>query len=409
MTAKVVPNRREQFRQFMTSLTTGGVPSRAIEQGLYVPAPSSVVESLVPRIDLRPASSHLVVGGIGTGKTTQLLMAQVKLRQIPDVEPLYLDVSAHHDLEQLSRGVLIVIAGVALDKLLTSLKSDAERPTRKEFNKWAAGYTTWYEDDSEGTPYDGEDPFDEPRHYAVQTPAVLVPPEPPLDTEIASRLTALNKLVAVVQAETKKSHIVFLIDSMDRVTKLDAFLEVVVHDVRALKDANVGVVVVGPLRVLFGANRPITDRFDSTYHISAVDTNSKEGPDFLANVLRLRAPSELLREATRAALVRLSGGVLRDLIRLTQASAEEAYVKGSSFIATEHVAIAADAFGRNLMLGLDAEELAVLQRVRKDGTFVQTSDKEVALLMTRRVLEYEHNRFAVHPTIEQLLIDLEGR
>jgi hypothetical protein len=72
---------------------------------------------------------------------------------------------------------------------------------------------------------------------------------------------------------------------------------------------------------------------------------------------------------------------------------------------------AIDAFGRKHMQGLRAEEIEVLQRVRTKGTFVQTSEDDLALLMTRRVLEYRSNgrpRYVVHPTIEPFLREMAG-
>jgi hypothetical protein len=63
------------------------------------------------------------------------------------------------------------------------------------------------------------------------------------------------------------------------------------------------------------------------------------------------------------------------------------------------------------MQGLRADEIEVLKRVRKKGAFVQTSEDDLALLMTRRVLEYRSNgrpRYAVHPTIEGFLDELSG-
>jgi ABC-type glutathione transport system ATPase component len=51
-------------------------------------------------------------------------------------------------------------------------------------------------------------------------------------------------------------------------------------------------------------------------------------------------------------------------------------------------------------------ELEVLQRVRTQGKFVHTSEDDLALLMTRRVLEYRSGAqpwYAVHPTIAWFL------
>jgi hypothetical protein len=329
-------------------------------------------------------------------------MAVRKLERLPDVHPLYIDVSAHHDLGQLKGGVLVGIAGLALDRLLTEAQSDAAKTVRREFRQWTEGYTTWFEQQDDDWEDDGSPAV------AVQTPGLLIPPEPPLDGDLPLRIEALQKLILAVRSVQAKHHIVLLIDSLDRVTDLDAFSTVVMSDVRALRDAGVGIVLVGPLKVLFGTHRHIADRFDHAYHLPAVDTSKLNGPAFLSEVLRLRAPSGILSEPAIADLARLSGGVLRDLIGLAQASVDEAYISGSDSVTSDHVATAADAFGRSLMLGLGADEVEVLQRVRQSGAFIQTSDKDIALLVTRRVLEYGdgHARYAVHPTIEPLLDQL---
>src|SRR5229473_2085355 len=94
-----VKNRRELFRQYTKNLTAGASPQTAFRQNLYVPRPGiSIAERLVPRLDLAPSASHLVVGGIGTGKTTELLRVQKELSLLPDVNGTYVDVSLHHDL-----------------------------------------------------------------------------------------------------------------------------------------------------------------------------------------------------------------------------------------------------------------------------------------------------------------------
>ena len=128
----------------------------------------------------------------------------------------------------------------------------------------------------------------------------------------------------------------------------------------------------------------------------------------MIRILRARADVAILPDDTCLQLAECSGGVLRDLITLAQAAGEEAYLAGADVITPEHVEIAADAFGRKHLLGLGPDELEVLQRVRTKGIFVQTSDKDLALLVTRRVLEYQNGRprYAVHPTIRPLLEQL---
>jgi energy-coupling factor transporter ATP-binding protein EcfA2 len=71
-----------------------------------------VAEGITGRLELRPASNHLVVGGIGSGKTTQLLLVERALKQLPDTLVKYLDVSQFHNLALLREEVLIVLVVV---------------------------------------------------------------------------------------------------------------------------------------------------------------------------------------------------------------------------------------------------------------------------------------------------------
>ena len=124
---------------------------------------------------------------------------------------------------------------------------------------------------------------------------------------------------------------------------------------------------------------------------------------FLVQVLRARAPEQILPEGPAEKIAELSGGVLRDLISIARSAGEEAYLAGADKIEISHVLLASEAFGRNLVLGIDRDGLKILRQVHKQGKFVPTSDKEMSLLATRRVLHYAPNRFRVHPTIVPLL------
>jgi hypothetical protein len=104
--------------------------------------------------------------------------------------------------------------------------------------------------------------------------------------------------------------------------------------------------------------------------------------------------------------------VLRDAITLARSAGEHAYLAGADQVTPADVDAAADAFGRQLLFGLNSREVELLQRVRKAGSFVPTTADDLLLLVTCRVLEYAGvtSRFAVHPTIAPLLasVDAEG-
>jgi len=392
----------------MARLNAAAHPREAIKENLYVPRPgATVADFLVRRLELEPSSSHLIVGGVGSGKTTQLLMGQKQLQTVPDVHACFIDVSERHDLAKLRSSVLLVLAGLTLGEMFPEPVSQAIKLARENFRKWAHGYVEWFDvrdaGDEEPPDHDDDDRFMRPVH--VQ--GVLVPPEPALRADIQAKARQL----AVLREGLEKSikHVVVLFDSLDRLTDLKSFAEVVDQDIRAIKSAGLGVVVVGPLRTLFGPGRTIADRFDYLYHQSSVDVEQDTaGEEFLGRILRKRVEADLLPDEALHRVVQFSGGVLRDLISLARSAGEEAYTAGIDRVGVTHVESAADAFGRSLMLGLGPDEITVLQRVRTQRSFVQTSDKDIALLVTRRVLEYTNGipRYAVHPTIAPLLEQL---
>ena len=130
------------------------------------------------------------------------------------------------------------------------------------------------------------------------------------------------------------------------------------------------------------------------------------GRRFLKDVLARRSTPDSLAADALDGLVDVSGGVIRDLLSITRNAFEQAYISGADRVELVHVTRAAETFGRTLILGLGNEELATLRRVVDTREFVPTSDKDMALLLNRRILEYVDgtNRYAVHPSLKPLLV-----
>jgi hypothetical protein len=385
----------------MARLNPAANPLDAIREGLVVPDPMrATADEVAARLELDPTSSHLLVGSIGSGKTTQLLLAHQRLSAVDDMRAEYLDVSAYHDLGHLKPGTLIVITGLAL-----SSKLDAA--ARKAFTDWAHGYTRWIDPEPmEGDEEESDDPGD---FYPVHVPPLLSPPEAPLDTSLSDKIELLRALTE--EPNANKKHLVLLFDALDRVSDLDAFAGIVEQDIRALSSAGIGVVIAGPLRTMFGSYRAIVDRFRYFYAQPPVDVErSVEARRFIEQILERRDPDGLLTELARERIAHWSGGVLRDAITLARGAGEHAYLAGAGEVVDADVDAAADTFGRQLMFGLTSEEIALLQRARKTGVFVPTTDDELSLLVTRRVLEYAsvRSQFAVHPTIAPLLATIDA-
>jgi hypothetical protein len=250
------------------------------------------------------------------------------------------------------------------------------------------------------------DPGEPDEHHVS---GILVPPDP-LKPEVENVRSLTEPIVEGLHQAWPR--VVVLLDGLDRMTDMAAFEQVIEHDVKALSSLGVGVVLVGPLKALYGIERAVGQHFDQFHYQPWMDPAAAPGADsFLTSVLKKRMGSAI-DAGELEDLVRKSGGVLRDLLSLAQSACVEAYMRGDDTIDVFDVASAVDSFGRKHMQGLRSAEIEVLQRVLAKGTFVQTSEDDLALLMTRRVLEYRSNgrpRYAVHPTIAPFLKEMADK
>jgi hypothetical protein len=390
--------RRERFKQYMTRVTAAADPALAIERGFYVPPPNPISDLIAWHLEIDPTSRHLVVGSIGSGKTTQLLVATKQLNTLPDIRAVYVDVSQKQDLVKLQPGCLVALAGLALleNPLLQLVVDDGDC---NGFTKWANGY--WR---SRGEYGDLDNDSSRVAGRGSRVAGAVTPPQPEWD-EIPSM--QVDRLARFVEVERDAGHhFIVLFDSLDRTTNRSAFTQLIDQDIAALRRCNIGVVLIGPIRSLEGFGRLEVDRFDKLHLQGPIDVEQDlAGREFLFRVLRARADVSMLADPEALALVAASGGVLRDLISLAKAAGDEAYLSGSENIEMVHVQAAADAFGRSLMIGLHKSDIDILKHLHNSGGFVWTTDDDLALLATRRILEYPRRTppFSVHPTIVPLL------
>jgi len=370
--------RRDRFRKAMARFEPSGDPMEALTKGFYVEEPAqSVAKQIVARLELRPHSSHLVVGPIGSGKTTQLRVMEELLRQGNEFWPIFVDVTTQRD-ELRAPGSLI-------QHLLTEIKDIKSKALVKQTHDGAPGPGLLL--------------------FLAALAALAVLAESNTTSPEVNEVTLKREIAAMPQKP------VLLIDSLDRLDHL-AFATLCKSDLATLREF-LAVVVVGPPAIMYGAARETAEGFDYFARQTAQDPREDiAARDFLMQVLHARADEALLPDPPCEQLVYASGGILRDLIALTQLALEEAYVAGHERVDHRDAVRAVDTFGRKHIIGLDSNELATLQRVRTRGTFVRVSDSDVGLLVTRRVLEYadEHGatRFAVHPALVPLLEQLDA-
>lgn len=398
-------DRRAHFRDYMRRLDPTASPERAMAEGFYVAPPSAVTSRIGARLDIEPASSHLVLGGIGSGKTTALLAIRSHLLSVPDAAVAMVDVLTRQRETKLGPGVLLALAGLELLDWVARERAgrvdlDALERTRRAVHGVAHGRV---EDDE-------PDDYSELDYGEHWVPGVL---EEPLKTShlevVAREIHDLERIAGV--------NFTVLFDGLDRLPDPRTFAEMIRVDIPLLKRASVGVVVVGPQSLRFEADRSSQDVFSDVHLHGSVNIEIAEGWAFLRGVLRRRVEPGILPDAACDRIIQWSGGVIRDLIALARAAGETAYSLGHDAVEVDDVDAAADRFGRALVLGMSKAMLERLIELTsrywpgliavppRSEPWVVATDADVSLLLHRVMIEVPTTpvRYLVHPTIVPLL------
>jgi hypothetical protein len=109
--------------------------------------------------------------------------------------------------------------------------------------------------------------------------------------------------------------------------------------VQAITESGIGVIIVGSLFASYGEYRDILEQsVNYFYDRPCFDVkNDREAYSFFENIIKARSAQDFIQESAIENLIEYSGGVLRDLINLTQAAIEEAYLSDSDTVEKSHV------------------------------------------------------------------------
>ncbi len=381
--------RRDRFREYMKRFNPTASARDAIEAGLVVDGlHQSLYQKLAVRADLEPGSQQLIVGGVGSGKTTQLLLAVDWLRRQGNTIPLYVDVAAWTDLSRLDPGAVLAAFGVRMANeglnrfTLTRDEHDALLKARDKLMEF---------------------PFEEDTPEGAGRP--LYHPMPVLKRHFPWARGPFDDLFSVFR---KASHApVAVIDGLDRLLTAARFWTAVEADFAALRERGVSVLAAAPITVLFELGRSIPDQFDRVHHLPPLIAGPEGG--VLRSVLERRGGTDILGPSEADKICSGSGGMLRDLISLARDAGEEAYVSGAERIGQKHAEKAVRQLGTAYLRGLGPEEIRALSQLDRTRSFDLRSDVNVQLLATRRILEYSATDFRVHPALLPLIPQAELR
>jgi Cdc6-like AAA superfamily ATPase len=404
-------NRLEFFRQQMSAFEGSINPSKAIESGYYVQEPRTAVSELIAgRIALRPASTHLLLGGIGSGKTTQLLMTLDRINSLlENAYVRYIDVSIFTDISKISSGVLVAIVG----SLLANLMKDSEEKIIKNNIDIVRKLSYGYSEIKVKRERIGKSVFDLDYLFGESVlkevehnyPGILSPESGQHSNKL---IRAVTELCNLFKDENEYKQIIFLFDGLDRLDDTQSFSHLIVNDMRDLSAMGIGCVVVGSARALYEEYKNTLEQaVDYLGYQSCLDVeNDQAAYDFFVSILENRASENFIDSDVMERIIIYSGGVLRDLINITQSSIEESYLSGDDRLMTNHVEKAVESFGRAKLLGLKKSDIDILREFAEGRLLLPSSDREIKLLIAGRIIEYKYpaRRCVVHPALLPMLI-----
>jgi hypothetical protein len=404
-------SRRDKFRAYMQAFNPTAPAREVIEAGLVCEdLHQSLYRNLAARADLEPGCQQLLVGGVGSGKTTELILAERWLGMQPHVLPVYVDVSADTNLSSLNMGALIASFGMRLSfevfasEAIWQDKEKAEELTKIDEKVMEFAYGKRIErplnrlaalSSLSAAP---TDEFQNGAFVNTETvPGKLIPPFPALDRDIREMRGFISELLAAVK-ETKKE-VVVVFDGLDRLLDPNKFWSIVYQDLRLLRELKVSVIATAPLSVLFGVGvgQSISDHFDRVHHLTVIPNDS--AVTSLELVLERRGVTNLLDPGIAYFICNYSGGVLRDLISVARDAAEEAYVSDHDYISVGDIEKVGHQLGIGYLRGLGPEAINRLLRLESSKSFDLGQPSNLELLVTRRVLEYSSTDFRVHPAL----------
>jgi len=352
--------------------------------------------------ELTRGSQMALVGGIGSGKTTELLLTQKLLGRHSDAINIFMDLADYTDLSEISTGAILASAGLQLySQLTTAGKELTKEATAAHTKLWelAYGRTEWVKPPK-------------PWEHVEMLPNLTLPVEIP--GLFRSRFPALGQkvreakdLLLCIASPLLESdaQVTLLIDGLDRLITPELFRQFAEEDLDALKGTKISVIIVAPLLLWYDKSRFLQDYFDLVKHIPAAAADPQHSA-FLRQILERRGALELMNRAEITTIAKYSGGVLRDLLTLARSSAEYAYRDAEDRIGRRHVSAAIKQLGNRYLVGLGNDQKGLLHRLTEDGEFPIENSTARELLVNRQVLEYFRGgfeSFAVHPGLAKVL------
>ncbi|MCP4695927.1 MAG: hypothetical protein GY862_03615 [Gammaproteobacteria bacterium] len=228
-----------------------------------------------------------------------------------------------------------------------------------------------------------------------------------LERELPAFVYQLNLLISAARNRVQKGgfgNLALIVDGLEKMPYrtnkdgISSHAELFVHHAEQLKSPACHVIYTLPVSLVYNAN--LGNDYDDIIVLPMIKT-SEEGIAKLCQIVEKRVDINAVfsRRAQVEQLAQLSGGVIRDLMRLVRLSTDTDEEK----ITDEEIDYASKTMVREYDRMLRDEDLEVLRLVKKNKR-VPADEIYARLLNLRLILEYHNgNRWAdLHPALEQI-------
>ncbi len=233
-----------------------------------------------------------------------------------------------------------------------------------------------------------------------------------IEPKITELIDILNDMVTDVERSYKNAkQVLFIVDDLEKAdiaTAKNIFYE---HNVQLTQPIS-HIIYTIPIALHYSREaKQIDISFDwSCAHpnvnvFNRDDSENEEGWGTLKSIISQRADIQLFTSDALDYIIKNSGGVIREMVRIIQDSASENITKGKDKIDLDTVESIVSEMSNTYRKQLSAEDYDVLKDINSGNKDVRRDEKLVGLLHNLSVLEYKNHDIwcDVNPIIKQFL------
>jgi len=193
-------DRRQIYRPFLERLNPIALNRSVAQRKLMVVPPRSdprdpnqppIYEVFAGAAELNRGTQMALVGGIGSGKTTELLLTMDRLKRHDDAVNVFLDAAEFTDFSETNPGALLAAIGLRLFARISKRfgePSEQVQSAGAKLRRLALGTTVWQRDD-------GRDDGDGDYAALVNVPGLMKPRFPELKERVAEVMDLLGEVL----------------------------------------------------------------------------------------------------------------------------------------------------------------------------------------------------------------------